>query len=119
MYHCEFWIYKSFDDFAPALKEIIECKRKFATYRKKSGEKEYNILLKDYEPDFDEEKLDKIFGEIKEKVFPVVRQYIINKNEEKKEKLFEGRKIDTEKLEDFCNYLAEYIGFDKECGVIL
>lgn len=107
----------SFEEFAPMLKDIIEWKQKFAGYRKMAGQKEYDVLLGDYEPDFNEEILDEIFGEIKKKVLPVVKKYMSGEYK-KEEDAFLADDADKNKLKQLCDYLPDYLGFDKECGVI-
>lgn len=111
---------RSFDEFAPMLEEIFEWKKKFAGYRCTYGMQEYDVLLGDYEPDFNMEKLDEIFAVVKEKAGPVVKQYAdkqcgVQKSQDEQS---EDAHFDKEKMTRLCNYLSEYLGFDMEAGVV-
>lgn len=119
---------KSFEDFAPVLEEIVRWKRKFAGYRKLKGQKEYDVLLGDYEPDFDMKKLDDIFDVIKKEVLPVVKMYrckscecsgkVDNTEDSESVKSFGTASFDKNKMRKLCVFLSEYLGFDKDAGVI-
>lgn len=115
---------KSFDEFAPILEEIVGWKRKFAGYRKLKGQKEYDVLLGDYEPDFDMEKLDGIFEDIKREVLPVVKMYRDRTHEDENYdnpeavNHFLHSSFDEKKIRELCMFLPEYLGFDMDAGVI-
>lgn len=109
-----------FEIFCPCLCEIVEYKRKFAKYRRKAGKDKkkelYDILLEDYEPGFTIEKLDCFFEEIKKELVPFIREIV--KVSEQKNYCLPPAKYDVEKQKDFCKWLAAYIGFDLNKGVI-
>ena len=106
--------------FCPLLQEIVDYKRKFAEYRRKAGKNKkkqlYDILLEDYEPGFDTEKLDAFFEEMKKELIPFIRE-IVEKNKKKKYTLPKA-KYDVEKQREFCKWLAGYVGFDFGKGVL-
>lgn len=107
---------KDFKKFAPTLKEIIDYKKKFAHYRRKGKEKLYDVLLREYEPGFTMEKLDLFFQEIKDAVIPLVKKAV----EEKKpiDKSYNSKSYDIEKQKEWNHWLAGYVGFDYNKGVI-
>lgn len=107
----------SFDAFAPALEKIVEYQKKFADYRRKAnpGKSRYDILLSDYEPEFDCEKLDEFFGLIKQELVPFIHQIIPKAR--MVDKTYNGHIFDVEKQKRFCEFLAEYTGFDRDRGV--
>lgn len=111
---------EDFSIFCPYLKEIVEYKRKFATYRKKARKDRkielYDILLEDYEPGFTIEKLDCFFEEIKKELVPFIQE-IVKKGSKKNYRLPKA-KYDVEKQREFCKWLAGYVGFDFSKGVL-
>ena len=64
----------NFAEYAPTLEKIIYFQKKFAEYRRKDGEKLYDILLDDYEEGFNTEKLDAFFNKIKEEIVPLIKE---------------------------------------------
>ena len=106
----------SFKDFAPILEEIVEYKRKFASYRKRKHQKAYNVLLEDYEPGFTIKKVDKIFDEVKEELIPLIKR--VTKRQEGKAYTKLPNSFDEKKLEEFCIFLSKYLLFDMNNGVI-
>lgn len=104
-----------FGKFMPTLKSLIEYNRKFAGYRVKEGQKPYDVLLNDFEEGFNQELLDKFFGRLKEVIVPLLRR-IREKPQVEFDFIFKNYPIDKQK--EFCKFVAEYIGFDMERGVI-
>lgn len=107
---------KDFDAFAPTLKKVIEYQKKFASYRAKEGQKLYNVMLDTYEKGFDMETLDHFFATLKDELVPFLKKLMDS-----------GVSIDDhfltgdfaeEKQEAIGRYLAEYVGFDFEKGVM-
>jgi len=88
-----------------------------AEYRRKDEKNLYDVLLNDYEKGMDIEKLDIFFNELKKEIVPFLK-----KIQEKKKSLKEENKIDVPVDEDiqfkFAKYLANYVGFDFEKGII-
>lgn len=107
---------KDFEAFAPTLKKVIEYQKKFASYRAKEGQKLYNVMLDTYEKGFDMETLDRFFDTLREQLVPFLKELTDS-----------GVTIDDgfltgdypeEKQESIGRFLAEYVGFDFDKGVM-
>ena len=107
---------QDFEAFAPTLEKVIGFQKKFAGYRAKDGKKTYDIMLDDYEKGFSMEKLDEFFGLLKKELVPFLKKV-----------MEEGKKIEDgflkgdypeEKQEELARFLAGYVGFDFDCGVM-
>lgn len=107
---------RDFEAFAPTLKKVIEFQKKFAGYRAKDGRKLYDVMLDDYENGFSMENLDRFFSILKKELVPFLKKV-----------MEEGKKIDDsfltgsypeEKQEELGRFLAEYVGFDFDRGVM-
>lgn len=105
-----------FEVFAPCLKKIIDYKKKFASYRAKNKKNIYNELLNDYEEGFNTKVLDEFFEKLKKEVVPLVKK-VVAKNDEI-DKSYNSLKYDVKKQAEFSKWLAEYLGFDFDKGVI-
>lgn len=109
-----------FSKFSPCLEEIINYKKKFISYRRKKGsykkKKDYDILLGDYEPEFNMEKLDKFFHEVKQEIIPLLKK--VEKKNTEIDKSFNHQSYEINKQREFCQWLAAYVGFDFSKGVI-
>lgn len=103
--------------FEPVLRQIVEYTRRFAQYRREREENLYDVLLKEYEPDFTCKDLDNFFGLLKKELVPLIRR--AKKESEKIDDSFLHRSYDVEEQAKFNRYLAEYVGFDFDRGVIL
>lgn len=106
---------KDFSMFAPYLKEIVEYQKKFAKARSKDGMKPYDVLLKDYEEDYDIEKLDAFFEPIKEATVELLKEATISADCDKS---YNIQSFDIDKQKKFCKFLSEYLGMDMERGVV-
>ena len=104
-----------FSIFAPYLSEVIELQKRFAKLRSKDGMKPYDVLLKDYEEDYDTEKLDAFFEPIKEATVKLLKEAVANSDCDKS---YNFQKFDVDKQRQFCEFLSEYLGMDMERGVI-
>lgn len=105
-----------YSGFAKVLEQLIDLSKKFCKYRGAAGKKAYDLLLDDYEEGFTQKELDLFFDQLKESIVPLLKDIQTK-----------GRKIDTsflhqpysvEKQREFCNWLAKYLGFDFDRGVI-
>ncbi|MBE5937190.1 MAG: carboxypeptidase M32 [Lachnospiraceae bacterium] len=108
-----------FDSFAPTLSKIVDYKIKFAKNRiemnkKNAGSSLYDIMLGDFEPDFNEKQLDAIFEKIKKEIIPLIK----NRTKRDIPAWLKIEEHDKDKLRQFCLFLCEYLGFDPERGVI-
>lgn len=99
------------------LEKVFYYNKKFAEYRRKNEKKLYDVLLNDYEKGMDTEKLDIFFSELKKEIVPFLK-----KIQQKKKTLKEEEKLNIPVDEDiqfkFAKYLANYLGFDFEKGLI-
>ena len=99
------------------LEKIFNYNKKFAEYRRKDEKNLYDVLLNDYEKGMDIEKLDIFFSELKKEIVPFLK-----KIQEKKKSLKEEDKLNVLVDEDiqmkFAKYLAAYVGFDFEKGLV-
>ena len=107
---------QDFEAFAPTLEKVIGFQKKFADYRAKDGKKTYDIMLDDYEKGFSMETLDEFFGLLKKELVPFLKKV-----------MEEGKKIEDgflkgdypeEKQEELARFLAGYVGFDFDRGVM-
>ncbi len=103
-----------FEDFSETLEQIILYKRKFAKYRAK--ENGYNELLDDYEEGFSMEILDEFFGKLKKEIVPLLEK-VVAKNDTI-DKSYNELSYDVKKQAEFSKWLAEYLCFDFDKGVL-
>lgn len=107
---------QDFEAFAPTLQKVIDYQKKFASYRAKDGQKLYDVMLDTYEKDFNMEALDEFFGQLKEAIVPLLKN--IMKHGKKIDDSFLTGDYPVEKQEEIARYLAEYVGFDFNKGVL-
>lgn len=105
-----------YEDFAPVLEKMLDYQKKFAACRAKKGEDLYDLLLNDYEEGFTKKELDIFFSKIKESIIPLVKQVAAKNN--MIDRSFLSGHYDIEKQKEFCRYIAGYVGFDFNRGVI-
>lgn len=102
--------------FSPTLEKIISYNKKFAGYKAKDGQKLYDVLLDEYEEGFSVELLDEFFSRLKEEIVPLLKK-VVEKNSEIDDS-FLHQNYDINKQKEFNRFLAEYIGFDFDRGVM-
>ncbi|MFR4439617.1 MAG: carboxypeptidase M32 [Hungatella sp.] len=107
---------KDFSMFAPTLKKIIAFQKKFAAYRAGEGQKLYDVMLDQYERGFDTEHLDLFFDRLRGEIVPFL-QKLMDEGKEISQDFLVGDWSD-EKQETIGRFLAEYVGFDFEKGVL-
>lgn len=107
---------QDFDAFAPTLAKIIEYQKKFAGYRARAGQKLYDVMLETYEKGFTMEKLDAFFGKLREELVPLLKK-VLHSREEIPDDFLIGA-YPEEKQRELAVYLANYVGFDFEKGVL-
>lgn len=107
---------KDFEAFAPTLQKVIDYQKKFASYRAKDGQKLYDVMLDTYEKDFNMEALDEFFRQLKDAIVPLLKE--IMKHGKKIDDGFLTGDYPVEKQEEIAKYLAEYVGFDFDKGVL-
>ncbi len=102
--------------FAGTLDQLIAYQRKFADYRKKEGQKRYDVLLNDYEEGFTMEVLDEFFGTLKESILPLIK--LIKEKGTPIDDQFMYVSYPTQKQKEFSKFIAHYVGFKEEFGVM-
>ena len=111
--------HNNFEEFAPVLEQIIQFQKKFTDYALEGSDAfptRYDKLLNDYEEGFTTKELDEFFEKLKEAIVPLVKM-VSNKNE-KIQKSYASRNYPIKKQEEFNLFLAKYLGFDFNRGVI-
>ena len=107
---------KDFASFAPTLKKLIEYQKKFAAYRVKDGQKLYDVMLDEYEKGFNVEALDQFFDTLRKQLVPFLKKLM--DSGVKIDDSFVYGNFSNEKQEEIGRFLAEYVGFDFERGVL-
>ncbi len=106
---------KDFSIIKDGLEKIFYYSKKFANYRKTDEKNLYDVLLNDYEKGMTTEKLDIFFAELKKEIVPLLKKIQAKKNDKKDI-------LNVEVEEDiqlkFGRYMAEYLGFDFERGLL-
>ena len=102
--------------FAPVLHEIITYIKKFAGYKKSEGQKLYDVQLNDYEEGFTTEILDDFFGKLRSAVVPLVQEIRQKKDFISQDFLHQSYDVETQKK--LSHFIAEYVGFDFNRGVM-
>lgn len=106
----------NYDLYAPVLADIIAYSKKFAGYKQKEGQKLYDVLLDDFEEGFTMEILDDFFGKLREALVPVIQEV-----KEKPDFISQDclrKTYDINKQKELSKFVAEYIGFDFNRGVM-
>ncbi len=106
---------KDFSIIKDGLEKIFYYSKKFAAYRKTDEKNLYDVLLNDYEKGMTTEKLDIFFAELKKEIVPLLKKIQAKKND-KKDIL--NVKVDENIQLKFGRYMAEYLGFDFERGLL-
>lgn len=104
-----------FKMFSPMLNDIINFNKKFIEYRGYEGHP-YNTLLDDYEPGLTIEKADKFFKALRQRIVPLLKNIQNSKSEI--DTSFFKEKFDLNKQKEFAKYIAKYIDFDFNKGVL-
>ncbi len=107
---------RDFEAFAPTLERVIGFQKKFAGYRAKDGKKLYDVMLDDYEKGFSMENLDRFFGVLKKELVPFLKK--VMEEGKKVEDSFLKGDYPEKKQEELGRFLAEYVGFDFDRGVM-
>ncbi len=107
---------KNFEAFAPTLKEILNIQKHFASCRAKNGEKLYDVMLGGYEKNFDMECLDRFFGRLREVIVPFVKK--LTESGVRIDDSFLTGDFSEEKQAQIARFVAGYVGFDFQRGVL-
>lgn len=99
--------------FQPYLEQIVEYKKKFVEYWGYEGNK-YNTLLDMYEPGVTVEVIDRVFGQLRERIVPLVKQIASALN--KPDTAFLYRSFSKEKQREFSRAILKELGYDFQAG---
>ncbi|WP_159883371.1 carboxypeptidase M32 [Paenibacillus puerhi] len=102
-----------FDSFQPYLEKIVEFNQEFIELWGYEGHK-YNTLLDMYEPGMTVEKLDQVFGALREQVVPLLAA--IQASGAKPDTGFLKQTFDQEKQKKFSLFILEQMGYDFDAG---
>ncbi|OZM57333.1 carboxypeptidase M32 [Lottiidibacillus patelloidae] len=102
-----------FEMFRPYLEKLVAFNKKFISYWGYDGNP-YNTLLDMYEPGVTVEMIDKVFGQLRENIVPLVKE--IAENGERPETDFLFKHFPMESQEKFSHFVLEEMGFDFEAG---
>lgn len=102
-----------FSLFQPYLEKLVEFNKKFISYWGYEGNK-YNTLLDDYEPGVTVEVLDKVFGQLREKIVPLVSAIAESKQKPKTDFLFQS--FPKEQQREFSLAVLKELGYNLDSG---
>ena len=102
----------SFSVFAPHLQKMIDMTIQMAAYTH-PGKETYDVLLDQYEEDVTAQDIDRVFGELKEGLLPLLRQILSRPVSECR---FIGREYDPDAQKKVQELLLSYIGFNMDAG---
>lgn len=105
-----------FEAFASTLEKIVDYQKKFASYRAGKGQKLYDVMLDSFEKGFDMKTLDEFFGELKETIVPLLKQ-AARASGGVRDDFLSADYPDSAQAEA-ARFLAEYVGFDFDRGVL-
>nr|WP_308315098.1 carboxypeptidase M32 [Bacillus sp. M6-12] len=102
-----------FSLFQPYLEQIVAYMKKFVSYWGYENNK-YDTLLDMYEPGMTVEILDNVFGKLRERIVPLVKQIADSSN--KPETAFLYNRFPKEKQREFSLEILKELGYDFEAG---
>ncbi len=102
-----------FSAFQPYLEKLVEFNKKFIGYWGYEGHK-YNTLLDDYEPGVTVEVLDKVFGQLRESIVPLVAA--ISKSNSKPATEFLYQDFPKKQQQEFSLAVLEELGYNFNSG---
>ena len=100
--------------FAPHLKNMIEITKEIAAYTD-PGKDVYDALLDQYEEGMDAATIDRLFGDLKKELIPLVQSILAA--EQPDDSKFAG-KYDINAQREVQKMLLDYIGFSWESGAV-
>lgn len=103
-----------FSVFAPHLKKMVEMTKEIAGYTD-PGVETYDALLNQYEEGMDSATIDRLFGELKQELIPLVQQ-ILAKPQPDDTAFHAYADLDAQKKVQWM--LLDYIGFRRDAGAV-
>ncbi len=104
-----------YHSFKETLQKIINFQIKFANYKRVDEKTLYDVLLSDYEPGFNSDKLDEFFALLRAEIVPLLKK--VQASDKKFVKPY-NQKVESHKQKAFNEFIAQYIGFDLTHGLI-
>ncbi|WHY32830.1 carboxypeptidase M32 [Cytobacillus firmus] len=102
-----------FEMFQPYLEKLVEMNKRFISYWGYEGNK-YNTLLDMYEPGVTVDTLDQVFGQLREKIVPLVQQ--ISESQNKPDTSFLAEHFTKDKQRDFSLKVLDQMGYNFKAG---
>lgn len=102
-----------FRSFLPYLEKIVSMTKRFVDYWGYDSHP-YNRLLDDYEPGMTVNTLDRVFGQLREQLVPIVQQ--VNESSAKPRTDFLFQEFPIEKQRAFSQTILKQLGYDFEAG---
>lgn len=103
-----------FSLFAPHLAKMVEMTKQMAAYTD-PGREVYDVLVDQFEEGMDSATIDRLFGELKEELIPLVQKVV--SSDQPDSSMFEGH-YDEDAQRKVQRLLLEYIGFDWNRGTV-
>ncbi|MGV3489541.1 MAG: carboxypeptidase M32 [Tuberibacillus sp.] len=103
-----------FSMLAPYLEKLVDFKHRMVDYWGYKGNK-YDALLDQYEPGVTVETIDRVFGELREQIIPLVQEI---KKAKAPDRSFMYGYFPKEKQRDFGMYILKEMGYDFHSGRI-
>ncbi|WP_391209056.1 carboxypeptidase M32 [Psychrobacillus sp. L4] len=100
--------------FKPYLTEMVETLKKFVTYWGVKDDNPYNVLLDQYEPGMTTEVLDTVFGDLRNRIVPLLKKISESPNQPNTDFLF--KHFDKKQQEAFSLDVLKQLGYDFEAG---
>ena len=100
--------------FQPYLEQLVETTRRFVGYWGMKNGSVYNTLLDQYEPGVTTEQLDKVFGQLRDRIVPLVKQIQEAENQPDTEFLY-GH-FPKQAQQDFSLDVLKQLGYDFDAG---
>lgn len=102
-----------YESFKPYLEKVIAFNKEFAEYWGQKDNK-YDALLDNYEPGTTVEKLDKVFGDLRDGIVELLKK--IKNSNVKIDDSFFRKKFSDERQEAIGRYILDKMGFDFQAG---
>lgn len=108
---------KDTDDFSlfqPYLEKMVATTKKMIGYWGEKNGSPYNTLLDQYEPGMTTEILDEVFGQLRNRIIPLVQKIAESTNKPNTDFLY--RQFPKEAQESFSDKILEQLGYDFDAG---
>lgn len=102
-----------FEGFEPYLTKIVDMNQEFIDYWG-SRVTRYDTLLHMYEPELSTEKLDQVFGQLRDRLVPLVDAIVASPNQPVN--VLRNKTYSRERQEEFGKFLLREIGYDFDAG---